>query len=169
MRTLRTAMRNFSNPMISGLALFPRLLPWRSPHWFGGGRRVALATGAGVFSMDRLWLLQPRGRRVFFVQSSRGGRTGGGRRECAPRRTREKDHLGALNKLAGGLVPCNHSAQRYRAGSAVERIVRSCPISKELRRLTNDRYFGRRARDAAGKRGDSPVAGAMLLRRCPAR
>jgi hypothetical protein len=28
--------------------------------------------------------------------------SGSGRRECAPRRTREKDHLGALNKLAGG-------------------------------------------------------------------
>src|SRR5260370_25933363 len=29
--------------------------------------------------------------------------SGSGRREGAPRRTREKDHLGALNKLAGVL------------------------------------------------------------------
>ena len=28
--------------------------------------------------------------------------SGSGRRECAPRRTREKDHLGALGKLAEG-------------------------------------------------------------------
>jgi hypothetical protein len=28
--------------------------------------------------------------------------SGSGRSECAPRRTREKDHLTALNKLAGG-------------------------------------------------------------------
>src|SRR5581483_941769 len=69
--------------------------------------------GAGIKERKRVsavlgWRAEGTGEKAGEQPVRQGN--GSGRSECALRRTREKDHLGALGKLSGE-VPCNRSVQ----------------------------------------------------------